>query len=356
MTDRVKILIIDDEEIVLKSCLKILSDERFEIDTASSAEEGLDKIKVKHYHLVITDIKMSGMTGLELLKKIKQEHPEIIVIIFTGFATVETTREALKNGAFDYIPKPFTPEEFLDVVNNSVKIVVDKTDAKMLDLMAVVSHELKSPIAVVHTGAQTLHKGYLGDLDPKQQKTIEAILRNCQYLEDIIRNYLDMSKIEMEDFGSYKENKNLVEEIIMQVTEIPEHKNNLRNMPIVCDFRVRPIIYVDAYLIQIVVTNFINNAIKYGKEGTEINVSLYDNGTDYVFSVMNYGVGMSQEEIDTKLFKKYSRLKQKGTEGIKGTGLGLYMCKTIIEKHLGRVWAESKQGEWVKLCFSLPKT
>jgi signal transduction histidine kinase len=71
---------------------------------------------------------------------------------------------------------------------------------------------------------------------------------------------------------------------------------------------------------------------------------------------MNYGVGMSQDDIDTKLFKKYSRLKQKGTEGIKGTGLGLYMCKTIIEKHLGKVWAESKVGEWVKLSFSLPKS
>ncbi len=352
-----RILIIDDEEVVRSSCQKILEEKNHLIDTAGTGEEGLDMMARENYDLVVTDLKMPGMSGMEVLQKIRDEYPDVTVIIFTGYATVETTRQALKMGAFDYIPKPFTPDDFRTVIGNALaeRQKEDDSEKKLIDLMAVVSHELQSPLSVVHTTAQTLSDGYLGDLGPKQQRTVDAILRNCIYLEDIIRNYLDYSRLEMEDFGSYREDKKMVEDILEPVITIPENARNFREMPLEKDFQVNPTLRVDAYLIQIVVRNYVSNGIKYGKDKTPLRISLKKEGNEYLFSVFNEGVGIPDEGMD-KLFTRYGRLRQKGTEGIKGNGLGLYMCRDIIEKHGGRVWAESEPGQWACFYFALPES
>jgi two-component system, sensor histidine kinase and response regulator len=353
---KTKILIVDDEEVVLKSCQRILRGGNYEIDTALSGMEALDKTKSVKYEIVISDLKMPKISGMDVLRTLRAEQPDITVIIFTGFATVETARDALKNGAFDYIPKPFTPDELRDVVSNAVKARANSAEAKMLDLMSIVSHELKSPISVVHTTAETLYKGYFGNMAPEQQKTIETILRNCQYLEDIIRNYLDLSKMEINNIESFAQEINLVDDIIQPVIDIPEHRQNIKNMKILTDFRIHPSVNGDPNLFKIVATNLINNAIKYGRQGSDIRVETVDDGVNIVFSVRNEGVGISKEDIEKRLFQRFVRLKQKGTEGVKGSGLGLYICKTIVEKHSGKIWVESEQGAWIKFNISLPKT
>jgi signal transduction histidine kinase len=354
MDSKPKILVIDDEDIVIKSTLRTLQKNDYEMEYAYSGETALGMIARNRYDLVITDLMMPGINGIEVLKRIKKDYPEITVIMFTGFATVESAREALKLGAFDYVPKPFTPEELREVVKNALAAHEKKSDSKMLDLMAIVSHELKSPTSVIHTTAETLHRGYFGNLDPEQQKIVESILRNCSYLEDIIRNYLDLSKMEMDSLESFQENINLVNDVIMPVINVPEYNFNMKKMEIRTKFDETPVIHGDPNLLKIVVTNLVNNAIKYGTAETAIDIVLEKSGNGYQFSVRNEGVGISQEDIDSRLFKKFSRLKQKGTEGIKGSGLGLYMCRKIVDKHGGRLWAESETGKWVKFNVFLP--
>ncbi len=353
MDTKTRILIIDDEDIVLKSCLRILKKEEYEIDTAYSGEEGLKLTDEKEYGIVITDLKMPGLGGMEVLASLRKNKPEVTVIIFTGYATVENAREALKNGAFDYIPKPFTNEELRTVVDNAVKAREKNSDAGMLDLMAIVSHEMKSPVSAVHTTAETLYRGYLGNLDPEQQKTVEKILRNCQYLEDIIRSYIDLSKMDIDNLESFSQDIDLVDDVIQPVIEIPEYGDNLKKMPIVADYAVRPRVNGDPNLLKIVVTNLINNAIKYGTPETPVRVRVAEENGQYQVSIRNEGVGISPEDAEQRLFKKFSRLKQKGTEGVKGSGLGLYICKKIVEKHHGRIWVESKVGEYATFCFTI---
>jgi len=355
MDKKIKILIIDDEDIVLKSCLRILKNDDYEIDTVYSGDEGLKRTSEKEYDIVITDLKMPGLSGMEVLSTLRKNKPEVTVIIFTGYATVENAREALKMGAFDYIPKPFTNEELRTVVDNAVKSREKNSDAHMLDLMAIVSHEMKSPISAVHTTAETLYRGYLGNLDPEQQKTVEKILRNCQYLEDIIRCYIDLSKMDIDNLESFAKSLDLVEEVIQPVIDIPEYKENLKKMPITAEFSVKPHVNGDPNLLQIVVTNLLNNAIKYGTPETPVTVRLTEDEKNYIVSVRNEGVGISKEDIEQRLFKKFSRLRQKGTGGVKGSGLGLYICKKIIEKHQGRIWVKSKVGESATFFFTIPK-
>ncbi len=349
-----KLLIIDDEEIVLKSSRRIFAGSDYEIDTASSGEEGLATAMTKDYDIVVTDLKMPGLGGLEILKALRRDRPRTTIIIFTGYSSVETAREALKNGAFDYVPKPFTPEELRSVVANAFQARRDAAGAKMLDLMAIVSHELKSPLATVQTTAATLRRGYFGKLDPEQEKVVETIIRNCEYLEDTIRSYIDLSKMELDGLSIFKERVPLASAVVAEVLNIPEVKDNVRRMPIDTDFEGDPIIEGDPALLKIIVGNLVNNAIKYGTEGTPVRVRLAAKGGEIIFSVRNEGVGISREDIANRLFKRFERLKQKGTGGVKGSGLGLYICKSIVDKHQGRIWAESEPGRWVEFFVALP--
>lgn len=117
MTDiKASILVIDDETIVQESCKRILVPEGYGVDTAYTGQEGFGMLARRSYELVITDLKMPGISGMEALRKIKQDDPDIGIIMMTGYATPETAVEAMKLGAFDYLPKPFTPDELLSTV------------------------------------------------------------------------------------------------------------------------------------------------------------------------------------------------------------------------------------------------
>ena len=111
-----RILIVDDEEIVVRSCLRILSEEEFDIDVANNGLEALSRVNEKDYDMMILDIMMPKMNGIEVLQRIKETHPDIDVIMITGLNEIDTAVKAMKLGAFDYLPKPFDPEELELVV------------------------------------------------------------------------------------------------------------------------------------------------------------------------------------------------------------------------------------------------
>ncbi|RFT17020.1 MAG: Response regulator of zinc sigma-54-dependent two-component system [Candidatus Saccharicenans subterraneus] len=347
-----RILFIDDEEIVLRSCRRIFAGSGYEIETALSGEEGLSKALNQDFDLVVTDLKMPGIGGMEVLTRLRKSRPDTTVIIFTGYASVDTAREALKNGAFDYIPKPFTPEEIREVIKNALEARAGK-QRTMLDLMAIVSHELKSPVSALHTTASTLYKGYFGQLSPEQMKILETIIRNCEYLEDIIRSYLDLSKMELDQLDSFKEQIYFAKDVVEEVLTLPEIQDNTKKMTVSKNFPQDVKINGDPRLLRILVRNLVSNAIKYGTEGTEVKLGLETKDGQMVFSVHNLGVGIRPED-GPRLFRKFERLKQQGTEGVKGSGLGLYICKKIVDSHGGKIWFESEPGRWVTFYVSLP--
>jgi DNA-binding NtrC family response regulator len=117
----VRILVVDDEMIVCESCKRILEEDGYEVETALSGMEAFEKMKENPFDIVITDLKMPGIDGMEVLRTFRKEYPDVIIIMITGFSTVETAVEAMKLGAFDYIPKPFTPDEVSIVVKKAIE-------------------------------------------------------------------------------------------------------------------------------------------------------------------------------------------------------------------------------------------
>jgi len=113
--------VVDDEPIVCESCQRILQEEGYEVECTLSGKEAFDKMRENPFDIVITDLKMPGIDGMEVLKTFRKGYPDVIVIMITGYSTVETAVEAMKVGAFDYIPKPFTPDEVSVVVKKALE-------------------------------------------------------------------------------------------------------------------------------------------------------------------------------------------------------------------------------------------
>ena len=116
-----KILVVDDERIICAGCEKILGEAGYQVKTTLSARKALDILKEEPFDIVITDIKMPELSGIELLEIIRKEYPEITVIVITGYSTVETAVEAMKLGAFDYLPRPFTSDQVILVIKKAVE-------------------------------------------------------------------------------------------------------------------------------------------------------------------------------------------------------------------------------------------
>jgi two-component system response regulator HydG len=121
MDAKANILIVDDEAVVRDSLGKWFSEEGYAVETASTAREALLKLPTERWDLAVLDIKMPGMDGLELQRKIREVHPEVIIVIMTGYASVETAVQALKDGAYDYITKPFDPDDLTHVIGKALE-------------------------------------------------------------------------------------------------------------------------------------------------------------------------------------------------------------------------------------------
>lgn len=121
MADSTNILVVDDEKGIREGCRRILMSEGCSVDVAVNGEEGLKLVTTKSFDLLLVDLMMPVMGGLEMMEKVRKFDPEIIMIVITGFATIETAVDAMKHGAYDYVPKPFTPDQVIAVVNRGLE-------------------------------------------------------------------------------------------------------------------------------------------------------------------------------------------------------------------------------------------
>ena len=115
------ILVIDDEQIVHESVSRILEDEGYIVDAAYRVDQALDKLSKGRYDLVLTDLMMPDRSGMDAVEAVARDHPDTGVVMFTGYATVDSAVQSMKLGAFDYLPKPFTPDELVEVIGNALE-------------------------------------------------------------------------------------------------------------------------------------------------------------------------------------------------------------------------------------------
>jgi len=197
-----------------------------------------------------------------------------------------------------------------------------------------------------------LQEGYMGRLNEKQEDSIEVILRNLTRLDKLINDILDISRIEAGrikmSFASMSLNDTVMEAIKMQ-----EPFAKKKDLKISARLAELPNIIGDAERLRQVISNLLNNAIKFSEKSAEVVVETKQVGDDVLFCITDYGIGISKTDIG-KLFKPFSQIDGSMGREHGGSGLGLAIAKGIIQAHSGKIWVESESGRGSTFYFSIP--
>ena len=224
-----------------------------------------------------------------------------------------------------------------------------------METLGFVSHELKSPIASVMNYVYLLREQKLGPLTEKQERALRSVDGNIKRVVEMIRHYLNLSRIENCELQPVPTRLPVVEEVIQPILEASEGDLQARQMTV--ENRVGPdvVLMADLNMTREIFENLISNAIKYGRDGGRLRIDSRVLDGHVEFAVGNEGDGIAPDRIGS-LFQKFSRIE--GAARVrtqKGTGLGLFITKHIIEAHGGRIEVASRVNEWTEFRFTLPR-
>jgi signal transduction histidine kinase len=230
-----------------------------------------------------------------------------------------------------------------------------KQNNSYMELLGFVVHELKTPINSITFGLSSMMAQSVGQLNERQQKLADIIMRNASYLNAMIRNYLDLSRIEKGELAISPSQVSLKEDVIDPITYQLGPQLAAARMVVLDQVPDGVEVEVDLSLLRVVMNNLLGNAVKYGAADSQIQIQFADLGEWIQVGVRNEGPGVPAVNVD-RLFRKFTETASRDKMGRKGAGLGLFITKEIIEKHGGMVWAEGEAGKWIRFSFRIPKT
>jgi signal transduction histidine kinase len=361
--ENLKVLIVDDEPGIRSGIQRILKnfsvgypfleeDFQYELFEAASGEEALEQINKLSPDIILLDNKLPGIEGMEVLEQINKRQLDAVVMMITSYASLELAVKATNNGAFNFVPKPFTPQELRGAMETITKhLFLKRMTRKMnkegkqirFQFLQVLSHELKSPINAVEGYLKMMQERQVGDNLADYDKMIERSLERIKGMRHLIMDLLDLTKIE-----SGKKNRELKEIDISEIARVAidsmEAYAIQRNVKIYFDSNENIKMIADADEIEIIFNNLISNAIKYNKEGGHVNFSIVEGKGEINIIVEDTGIGMTKEETE-KLFQEFMRIKNIKTQNISGSGLGLSIVKKLVELNNGEIKVRSIPDE-----------
>lgn len=231
---------------------------------------------------------------------------------------------------------------------------LEALNRRYTDMLGLVVHELKGPLTTAIVSLYMVKDGYLGALNSAQEDVLESLASSLEYLQDLVRNYLDLARLERVDLQVKRTAFPLHPRVIEPAIEAVDRARERRGIEIVDRVPRSLVVSADAGLLRIVLENLLANAIKYGVDRGLILVEARQADRALTVSVQNDSRGIPPEQLP-RLFHKFSRLDDAEHAKQHGTGLGLYICKQIVDRHGGQIWAESEMGEWVRFTFTLPQ-
>lgn len=241
--------------------------------------------------------------------------------------------------------------EELSLSNEKLEV----SNRNYMQTLGFVTHELKAPLAAMQMMIATLMDGYLGALPGKAGDMLNRVRRNCEELQDMVRDYLDLSRLERGELVARPAPTELVKSVIEPAVEQTAVFFRSRDITVEIDSPPELTVRADADLLRVALNNLLTNAAKYGREGGHARVTLEVVEGRIHLSVRNDGEGFPPDEAD-HLFEKFFRLRNANTQRKRGSGVGLFTVRNIAELHHGRAWAESEPGTSATFHLSFPAT
>lgn len=354
-----KILIIDDEQVVLESCAEILLDQPYEVATAADGSRGLELVEEFGPDLVFVDMKMPGLSGLQVLEAITLDHPTIVTVVITGYATLDTAIEAMKAGAYDFIPKPFTPDQFRVITTRSLekrKLVLEtialRREKEMLreNFAAIASHELKSPLSAVQQNLFVLAHQLAPLANDDQLRRLERMQGRIGELLEIVDTWLHSVSVDLTGIQERFESLSISDPIARAVENVHAYASRKDISLAINENSER--VFGDEGTLTEALTNLIGNAVKYSDTRGTVTVTTKQLEGQTRIDISDNGVGIPEAD-QAHIFDDFYRAETgRLQEG--GAGLGLAISRRIVEAHHGSVSVESEVGEGTTFTVHLP--
>lgn len=405
---RDRILVVDDEESVAITMQAILEMDGHDASTASSVAAATALVQATEYDLVLSDLRLDDGDGIQIVREARRRWPETVCIILTGYASLDSAVKALREGAYDYLVKPCDVEELrltvqrglerrrlgqqlrervreleaanttISTLNSDLQRRVDEATAELrsqyerlqeLDrlktqFMSVASHELKTPVTAMSGFLQVALRRIkkrldAGHPDPEEwsveQNAISDQLvivhRQTTKLARLIDELLDVSRIQSGRV-EYRFGEMDVRQLVGEVAERMQTTTSTHTISVEAAGPVE--IVADRDHLEQVLNNLIANAVKYSPDAGDIRVRVGEEGGQATLSVSDSGIGIPQAELEA-VFGLFYRSPDRRARDVGGMGLGLYISKEIVDRHGGRIWAESEPGQGTTFQVRLPR-
>jgi two-component system sensor histidine kinase/response regulator len=323
-----------------------------EVATAVTGEEAVEILKGQPVDILLLDYKLPGINGLEVLEAVGDICPDMLTVMITAYASIETAIVATKRGAYDFLPKPFTPADLKHTVRRAVIRIMLAREARRLEaekkqvrfeFIRVLGHELKAPIGAVAGYLYLLRDKTLGnDVDAYGELVGRSLLR-LEQMRKLIADLLDMTRLESGQKKRQLEAVN-VGDAASDAIELIKGEADARGIRVLCQVDQGSQIQADRGEIDMILNNLLTNAVKYNKDNGEVDIKVVRGEGELVIRVADTGIGMTDDE-QKLLFHEFSRIKNAETREVIGSGLGLSILQRLADLYSGEIDVTSEKGK-----------
>ncbi len=366
-----KILIIDDEPGIREGTKRILQnfkvdypfmDEQidFQVLEAGTGKEGIEIIDRELPEILLLDNKLPDIQGVEVLEYVKNKQYEIIVVMITSYASLELAVKATRDGAYDFIPKPFTPQEIRASVENITKQIFLKRMTQTLNntgkqirfqFLSVLSHELKAPLNAIDGYLKMIKERQFGSSVDAYEEMLDRSMERIKGMRQLILDLLDLTKIETGKPTQKLEVVNVRKIVQMAVDTIRPYAIQ-KDVDLYVNTRENIEMKADPGEIEIIMNNLISNAVKYNKTGGRVDIFIEKAGLNLKITVSDTGIGFRPEDKE-KIFEDFVRIKSSQTREVTGSGLGLSIVKKIVDMYNGTIVVNSEPDKGTSFIITL---
>ena len=354
-----RVLVVDDEPGMRSGAERVLRDFvirtpdvegelHLDIQMAATGQEALQAIRTNRPDLLLLDLKLPDMNGLEILQQYGGDESGILTVVITAYASIETAVTSTKRGAFDFLAKPFTPDELRAAVQKAARQIALQREAKRLaeerrqvrfHFISVLAHELKAPLAAIEGYLNLMHDHTMGGGLDAYDQVIRRTLVRTEGMRKLIFDLLDMTRIES---GQKERRFEQVDLCALARETVETFSAEAAGKNVAIELRTDgPVtMTADRQEIEILLNNLVSNAVKYNREGGKVTVTLQDDRETVSLSVTDTGIGMTDEECG-RIFSEFGRIKNAKTRDIQGSGLGLSTVQKLTRLYGGNVTVTS---------------
>lgn len=370
--ETLKILIVDDEPGIRSGILRILKnftvsypfledDFDFELIEAETGEQAIEIVDSQSVDIILLDNQLPGINGIDVLEYINKKKYDALVMMITSYASLELAIKATNNGAYNFVPKPFTPQELKSAIEDITKrLYLQRMTRKMkkegkeirFQFLSVLSHELKSPINAVEGYLRIMQDKQVGESIDDYKVMIDRSIERIKGMRSLIFDLLDLTKLE-----SGKKNREIANVDLFEIAKLAmdtmEPAAIQKHIKMNLDGDNSTYVKSDKEEVEIILNNLISNAVKYNNDDGQVFINITTVEGMAKISVEDTGIGMSEDDI-SKLFQDFVRIKNAKTKNVTGSGLGLSILKKMVELNNGRIEVESTPDVGSKFIVYLP--